>query len=768
MWAYGAGLFALLLGIYFVVPAGLPQDLVYSGFGLACVLCIVIGLRVHRPAAVRPWLALATANLLMAIGDGILNYYDAVLHHDAPFPSIADGLYLMGYPFLIAAVAGLCRGQRSRPEDYVDSAIVTCGAAAILWQSLMHSYAHDWTLSVFGRLVTMAYPVMDIGVLFLVVGSALAGRLRRPSLVAVGASLVAMLIADLAFDVMVLHDSYAGGSPIDAGWLISYALFGVAALHPSMASKGPRRGAGGPARVRLPLVAAAGFITPILLILDRPLGLHLDLPVVGAVSFLLFALVVLRASWLLRQLYHQTLRLRAQSKELKAALAAAATLEADLRHQAFHDSLTGLANRALLIDRLDHALISSARSAGEVAVLFCDVDDFKTINDGGGQRVGDELLRLIAGRLRSVVRPGDTVARVGGDEFAVLLDAVAQPEVATTTADRIVSVLRQPIELNGEQWRVSVSVGVAFGGAEATAEGLVSEADSAMSAAKAAGKDQARCFETEMRVAVVKRMALRNSFESALADGQFRLVYQPHFDLRDGSLQGFEALVRWQHPVYGTVSPLEFIALAEQTGFIVPLGQWVLDTACTFAVELARQVHSLSMSVNVSVRQLRGDAFVDAVRTTLSYTGLNPRRLTLEVTESMLTEDPAATAETLAGLKRLGTRIAIDDFGTGYSSLSYLSRFPIDVLKIDKSFVDPLDDPGRSGAAFIRTIVGLAQQLGLSTIAEGIETDQQRDLLAELGCELGQGYLMARPMSAEDALALAGARPVGRPAGIGN
>src|SRR5664279_2600451 len=627
-----------------------------------------------------------------------------------------------------------------------------CIRDSLSWHLLMGSYAHDGSLSAFGRLVTMAYPMMDIGVLFIVVNSLVFGGVRRPADKLVAVAVMAMVVADFVFDVQILHGSYTWGDPIDAGWLINYVLLGVAALHPSMATVLPPAPAAVDQLHRrrwMPVVALAGFVSPAILLLGTELHVAVDVKVLAATSILLIALVVLRVSWLLTRLVRQTGQLQERTHSLQAALTARELLEADLRYQAFHDSLTGLANRALLHDRVDHALTATTRASGLVALIFCDLDGFKTVNDSLGHQHGDDLLIAASKRLQSVVRSGDTVARLGGDEFAILMDNIDDTALATTVAERVVSVLRQPIELAGRSISVSVSVGIAFGDDTKSTELLLSEADAAMYEAKSAGKDHYQIFETSMRSRVVERMALGNSMRGALERSEFYLEYQPHFSLHDGHLEGFEALARWNHPSLGEVGPCRFIPVAEETGLIVPLGRWVLETACVQAVTWpAPDGKPLTISVNISGRQLQDPDLLDDVRTALAFSGLTAHRLILEITESMLMVNPTRTAAILTALKSMGVRLAIDDFGTGYSSLSHLRQFPVDILKIDKSFVDSLTDENSEGSAFLKTIISLAHDLHLSTVAEAIEGRHQRQVLTALGCDSAQGFLLSRPLGA--------------------
>ena len=480
-----------------------------------------------------------------------------------------------------------------------------------------------------------------------------------------------------------------------------------------------------------------------------------DTPVLAATTVVVFALVCLRMSWLFQALRDQGLRAEADAAALAEALAARDRLELDLRHQAFHDPLTGLANRTLLYERVRDSLTSSAGRPELIGLLFCDLDGFKTVNDSLGHNAGDELLTVVSRRLQSLVRGNDTVARLGGDEFAVLLQEVDSTDTAMRIADRIVAAMREPVEIAGRQITLSVSVGLAFAEPSKSTEQLLSEADVAMYEAKSKGKSRWASFETAMRSKTVERLELANAFRGALERSEFYLVYQPYFSVRDGHIEGFEALVRWNHPTLGVVPPARFIPLAEETGFIIPLGRWVLERACEQAATWESVAPArLTMSVNISGRQLQDASLCEDVRTALALTGLSPGRLVLEVTESNVLGDSEEITSTLTGLKAIGVQVALDDFGTGYSSLSYLRRLPLDVLKIDKSFVDPLVSDGPQEMALVSTIIDFAHVLGLRTVAEGVETATQLARLRSLGCASVQGFLLSGPLDAEAATEL--------------
>jgi len=428
-------------------------------------------------------------------------------------------------------------------------------------------------------------------------------------------------------------------------------------------------------------------------------------------------------------------------------------LEDQLVHQAFHDSLTSLANRALFKDRVDHALLRTKRQTPSVAVLFLDLDGFKEVNDSLGHAAGDRLLIQVAERLHSCVRPSDTVARFGGDEFAVLIEDASDDAELDTLAGRILESLRQPFFVNDRELHVRGSMGIARMDSDVDgADQLLRNADLAMYRAKAASQGGFERYDPGMHTELVARVQLEADLRRALDAGELFLHYQPTFDLATGQITGAEALCRWNHPARGLVPPTEFIPLAEASGLIRPLGAWVLREACRQAATWQRahpdRDKPLALNVNLSGRQLQHAQVVEDVASALRESGLPAESLVLEMTESVLMDDSETVLEILRQLKQLGIRLAIDDFGTGYSSLSYLHRFPVDILKIDRSFVERLSRTS-DNAELAWTVVRLGQSLQLQTVAEGVEDSAQFLALRRMGCDIGQGYYFGRPMEGD-------------------
>jgi diguanylate cyclase (GGDEF)-like protein/PAS domain S-box-containing protein len=422
-------------------------------------------------------------------------------------------------------------------------------------------------------------------------------------------------------------------------------------------------------------------------------------------------------------------------------------LEEELAHRAMHDEMTGLPNRALIMDRCEQLLARAVRTGNQIAVLFVDLDDFKDVNDSLGHATGDALLVAVAARLSAAIRANDTIGRMGGDEFVVLTEHIPSGPGPELVAERILELVREPFHLDALEkvsLSVTASIGIATGPRALPAE-LLRDADVALYRAKALGKARYVSFQPEMFSAVKNRLQLERDLRGALESGQFFLLYQPTVDLSTLEVTGVEALIRWRHPTRGVVPPVEFIPMLEESGSIVEIGRWVLREACMQAAVWQKRGPSLSMSVNVSARQLESDGLIDDVREALETSALRPNLLTLEITETTLMRDADRTADRLEHLRDLGVRIAIDDFGTGYCSLGYLRRFPIDVLKIDRSFVAGLSE-SEDARALVRTLVRLGKDLGLLTLAEGIEDDEQLAELRKEHCEAGQGFLFAKPL----------------------
>ena len=422
----------------------------------------------------------------------------------------------------------------------------------------------------------------------------------------------------------------------------------------------------------------------------------------------------------------------------------------ELEYRALHDPLTGLPNRALVLDRAEQILARGRRQNVPVAAFFVDIDGFKQINDLFGHHAGDEVLRQVGARLRAILRDSDTVGRLGGDEFVMLVDAVALDAGPELVAERILDVLRQPMVLvppAPSPLSITVSVGLATGLPE-SAETLLADADLAMYEAKTLGKDRYAVFESAMQTAMRDRLHLEMDLAEALDSEQLFLVYQPMLDLKSEEVVGVEALLRWQHPTRGLLSPELFVPIAESNGLIVPIGRWALEQACIQGATWHREGYVVGVSVNVSARQLERAEFVAEVRAALDDSGIDPVTLTLEITETVLMRQPDNTARLLAQLKSLGLRIAVDDFGTGYSSLAYLRQFPVDSLKIDRAFIADMLLTGEAHA-LAHTLIQLGKALGLQTLAEGVEDSRQARELQHEECDLAQGFLFSSPLPAD-------------------
>jgi diguanylate cyclase (GGDEF)-like protein len=722
------------VGLHIAGVLGPLADLTFALLGLASVAATLTGLRRFHPANRWPWIVTEASLILFLFGGVIRLQFETVGNLTGTRSLLPDLVSLPGYLLAGAGLTGLVRArgrQGGRDVDALLDGLVACLAAlALAWVYLINpSLLHEQApISV--RLVLACYPPMSVFLVAVAVRVTFSWGVRpTPAQKLLLASITSMLVGDVIY---MFVDARLVSIPqplVDAPYAMAFLIFGLTALHPTMRelTEPPSTLDSAPTRARLALVAVA-LVMPALVSLGRGDARGGD-RVVLIVTVI--ALTAIATGRMLR------------------ALRAHARSEARFAHQATHDALTGLPNRLYVREHVNQA-IGRARSDGRhMALLFLDMDRFKLVNDTFGHTLGDELLIAIARRLLDNVREDDVVARIGGDEFVVILAEVADLQEAIRSAERIHLALQAPFLLRGNDIYSSASVGVAFADESADAESLIRDADTAMYQAKEAGRDGVAVFDASMRDRVAERLALEQDLRSALVEHQLHLHFQPILGLEAGDVVGFEALVRWTHPSRGLVPPITFIPIAEDTGMINEIGLFVLDHACAHLTAWRSTLAGatdLSVAVNVSARQLRDRAFVTAVEDILSRHRLPGNALCLELTESLLMDDPDAAAAMLREVRALGVRLSIDDFGTGYSSLSYLKRFPVNQVKIDRSFVEGLDDPDSSEESLVAAIIAMADALGMTTIAEGVETAAQSARLRQLGCARVQGYLYSRPL----------------------
>ncbi|MGA9761377.1 MAG: bifunctional diguanylate cyclase/phosphodiesterase [Gaiellaceae bacterium] len=727
---------------YEVIPAGIARDWVATGvIGLSALL-MAIGTYVFRPRAPAAWILLAAGQLAFALGRLLFASHGRA-EHGSPFFSSAGACYLSGYVLVWAALALFVR-SRAPSRNWtaiIDAAAITTSFALAAWLFVMSSITHDQALTSTEKAISLAGPLATVLLLATALRIAMGASQRSPVYLFLAGGGFMLLLANSGYLAMLRGENHVSGGVIELAWFGSCLLFGAAALHPSMKSfslQNPER----LARLtpgRLGILAGAAIAAPVLLTVQYIRGVDLEIPVAVGSSALLVLLVIARMAVIVRG--HET---HGAALEKKGA-----ELTSELERRSSLDPVTGLANRSAFLSRLGTAL--SARAATPPAILLLGVDDLRLVNESIGRTAGDELLRVIAERLGRLLRQGDTCAWTGA-EFAVLVEDVSvEPPVAV--AARLVKALPLSFPHSHEhETTIGVNAGVALVDGEESAEALLQKAEIALSRAVQVGNGSVELFEAGMHTAVFDRIVLKGQLERALAEDQFVLNYQPIVEMNRGGLWGVEALIRWHHPTRGLVPPDEFIPLAEETGLIAPIGDWVLKEALRQAAEWNQKTSSrpFTVTINLSRRQLGSPDLVDTVAGAIEEAGVDPAEIVLEITETALADDADSALQTLARLKELGVGLAIDDFGTGYSSLQYLRQVPANIIKIAKPFVDGVRATDSDEYRVANAIVRLGEAFGLRTLAEGIEDREQFDRMRELGCELGQGYYFARPLSAEE------------------
>jgi diguanylate cyclase (GGDEF)-like protein len=736
---YGRIVFAAVLAVVSAIYLAAPDSwggIAFFGTAACGLVSMIVGPLIHRPANKRPWYWMSAAGALFLIG--LLFRLDLV---PVPGPiGVPDPWTFGGYACTAMFLAELLRLTHTGPDRtlWLDTAAVTAGSALIGWVMGVAPQLAKADHDLGSTVVNVVYPVMDAVLLALIVQLSFRRGSRAPAMRAGVVGMAALLLGDLAYTFLWAEHPGAVSPYPNVFYLVAYACIGLMAVHPSMRelSDVDARHTPSTSRVRR-LFLFLGILLPTSIPVMLPTQNLLD-GVVRAVFMTVLATVIFLRLLGIIQAHQQA--------------------EARADYRATHDGLTNLPNRIALLESLDGHLaeIRALDRPGYVNVFFLNCDHFKQINVSWGHSVGDQILVQLAERLRSVVSPGDFLARVGGDEFVLRIDT-DEREQAAAVAARIMAIFLTPLAISSDRTTlVTPSIGIAQArySAAATAENMIRDSDLALYQAKSAGRSTFAIHDSMMHEQVLRWQRLADALRGALGRAEIRVVFQP---IRGGAgfseLIGWEALVRWEHPELGAISPVEFIPVAEDTGLIVDIGAFVLYVAVSQLKRWQDRYNrpDLHVSVNVSSVQLLRDDMVDRVSRVLAEIGLKPETLWLEVTESVLLERTKEALTTLNALADLGLRLVMDDFGTGYSSLSYLKDFPLHVLKVDQSFISHLVEDPRD-RKLTKAIIDVAAALGLEgVVAEGVETEEQAATLLELGCSLAQGYLFGRPESAPQA-----------------
>ena len=733
-WRALACLWAVLGSVASLAPlldAPVLSPAAFALLGLGTVVALFGGPVLHRPATRAPWLLMSVGCAAFLVG-ALLRPW-AVTQVGAR-QGMADVFTLSGYLLTGTGLLLLLPARQTLAARHalIDALTVWLAAASLTVTFLVLPVASTPGRPLWQTVLAAGYPLVDVFLVLLLLQLTLTTAVREASFRLLASALIALLLGDLGYAVIATQGQLVGPAWMNVPFAASYALLGAAALHPSMTALSDAQAMTVQAWTsrRLAVLLPALAVPPLLLALHPPQHPLLRLTF-GLACLAMIGMLVLRANGAVRDF--------ARSEER-------------FRFQATHDPLTGLPNRAHLVETLQHDLRVAKARNHTLAVLFIDLDGFKLVNDSWGHDVGDELLVLAARRLTALLRPGDLGARIGGDEF-VLVRPLSDPDAqARQLGEEILASFADPFPLSQASPIITPSLGLALAGARSTAESLIRDADTAMYRAKAEGRNQLVAFHSSMHDSVRSRVELELALRHAVHGSGLELHYQPVVALHDGRVAGFEALVRWEHPVLGTVRPSEFVPLAEDSGLIIPIGEWVTRTAIAQLVEWRSNppvpgAEEWTVSINVSARQLRDDRFPQVLVEALAAHDLPPDALRLELTETAMVNDVATTRAVLRRLRQIGVVLSVDDFGTGYSSLGYLRDFPVQEVKIDRSFVKGL---GRDVDAeeLVRAVVAMAQALGLSLVAEGVEEEVQRDMLWELGVERAQGWLFGRPQPA--------------------